>query len=104
MGISFEDEIQQSLSEWAEIEKKQELRQKKDERLISQFCADNSHADVIRTLNLLEKYKGMPKHDCERVISFKNNYPDNITVQDIAGYQDVTDLYARYLELGGKMR
>lgn len=104
MGSSYEDELQDSLVEWAKIEEQQILRRKKDEMLISKFCVENDYADVIRTLALLEKRKGMPTHDCEKVQTFKKNYPDSLTIQDIVDFMDVRDLYGRYLESGGKMR
>lgn len=103
------NEVQESEEEWAdierlkrELEKKSELRTKKDERIIREFCAKNKYADIIRTLELLEKNQGIAKWDREIVQQFKEKYPNELTVPMIQQMMDVKDLYREYLESGGE--
>lgn len=101
MDDVLEKQVQESEEEWAEIEKTIKIREQKDKDIISHFCANN-YADIARTLELLKKHKGMPKHDQERVNTFDKHYPDNITLKDILGYLDVKDIYRQFLESGGE--
>lgn len=101
MDETLEKEFQDSEEEWAEIERLKAIREKKDKRIISIFCANNDEVDMLRILNLLEKYPGMPSHDKEIVYEFKKNYPKELTVKLIHSFLDVMDIYSRYLESGG---
>lgn len=102
MDKELQEMIQESQEEWADIEKTKSIRKKKDLRIVSTFCALNNEADIIRTLELLDKHKGLPKHDKENMDTFKTNYPKELTVDDVANYLDFTDIYRRYLESGGE--
>ena len=100
MNENLEKQFQESESEWAEIEKSTAIRKQKDKRIISQYCAVDNEADIIHTLELLEKYRGMPEHDQEILSEFKKNYPKTLTVKVIHNFEDVRDIYQRYLEFG----
>ena len=101
MDENLEKQFQESEKEWAEIEKLKSIREKKDKRIISIFCAQNDQADIIRILGLLEKYPGMPQHDKDIVYEFKKKYPNELTVKLIHSLLDVMDIYNQYLESGG---
>ena len=100
MDENLEKQFQESEYEWAEIHKNIAIRKQKDKRIISQYCADNKEADIVHTLELLEKYKGMPEHDHEILTEFKMNYPKTLTVRIIHNFEDVKDIYQEYLEFG----
>lgn len=101
MDENLEKQLQESESDWAEIEKHVAEREKKDKRIISQFCASNKQADMVRILDLLEKHNGMPNHDKEIVIEFKKCYPKELNTKLIHSFLDVRDIYSIYLESGG---
>lgn len=101
MDETLEKEFQDSEEEWAEIEKLKAIREKKDKKIISKFCANNDQADMLKILSLLEKYPGMPSHDKDVVFEFKKKYPNELTVQLIHSLLDVMDIYSQYLESGG---
>lgn len=101
MDENLEKQFQESESDWAEIEKLKAEREKKDKKIISQFCASNKQADMVRILELLEKYNGMPSHDTEIVNEFRKCYPKNLSVKLIHNFLDVKDIYSQYLESGG---
>lgn len=101
MDENLEKKFQESESEWAEIDRLITEREKKDKRIISQFCATNKQADMVRILKLLEKHNGMPKHDKEVVEEFKKNYPEELNIKLIHSFLDVKDIYSQYLESGG---
>lgn len=95
------EQCQESLDEWAEIEKTEAERRKKDNRIVSNYCAENKEADIIHILELLDKHKGaMPKHDEIIVDTFKHNYPKTLTVKMIVEFEDIKDIYSEYLEMG----
>lgn len=100
MDEDLERKFQESESDWAEIEKSTAVRVQKDKRIISEYCARNREADIIHTLKLLEKYKGMPTHDEQIVNEFKNNYPKTLTVKMIHNFEDIKEIYQEYLEYG----
>ncbi|MBD5395897.1 MAG: hypothetical protein HDR71_16920 [Lachnospiraceae bacterium] len=102
MDENLEKQFQESEAEWAEIEEKKAIREKKDKRIISMFCASNNQADMVQILNLLEKHNGMPDHDKEVIVSFKECYPGSLTVKLLHSFLDVKDIYSQYLESGGK--
>lgn len=101
MEQAFEERLQESLTQWSEIDQITLERQRKDKRLISEFCAMNNKADIIRILTLLIKYGGLPEHDREVVETFERNYPKSLTTKMIAEFNDVRDIYSEYLESGG---
>lgn len=103
MDEALEQQFQDSEKEWAEIERLKAIREKKDRRIISIFCAQNDPADMINILSLLEKYSGMPQHDKEIVYDFKRKYPNDLTVKIIHSFLDVMDIYSQYLESGGNI-
>ncbi len=102
MDETLERKLQESEAVWAEIEKMTAEREKKDKRIISEYCASNNSADIYNILELLEKYDGMPEYDQETVTQFKANYPKLLTVNLIHRYEDLKDIYNEYLELGGQ--
>ena len=103
MDENLERKLQESESEWANIEKQRAEREKKDRKIISEFCANNKKADIFQILLLLEKYDGMPDHDKDVVMEFKNNYPGNINTKQLYNFLDVKDIYSKYLESGGNI-
>ena len=66
------------------------------------YCSENNYADVVRTLDLLLKYPGMAGHDHKTVEEFKEAYPQKLTTKMIMDFEDIKDLYRRYLESGGE--
>lgn len=102
MDGSLEQKLQESEEEWAEIEKQKAQREKKDRKIISQYCAGYNRADMVQILELLEKHGGMPKHDKDIISEFKNNYPETLTTKLIHNFEDVKDIYSEYLESGGE--
>ena len=101
MDENLEKQFQESESEWAEIERLKAEREKKDKRIISQFCALNRQADMLQILELLEKHNGMPRHDKEIVNEFRKCYPEELNIKLIHSFLDVKDIYSLYLESGG---
>lgn len=101
MDENLEKRMQESESDWADIEKRTAERIKKDKRIISDFCASNKRADMFQILELLEKHGGLPEHDDEIVKKFRESYPQQLTVKLIHDFLDVTDIYSQYLEFGG---
>ena len=101
MDEKLEMQFQESEADWAEIEKLTAEREKKDKRIISEFCASNKQADMVRILDLLEKYNGMAEHDKKIVNEFRKCYPKDLSVKIIHNFLDVKDIYSRYLESGG---
>lgn len=101
MSYTLREEIEESLSEHAEIEKRLYNRELKDRKIISRYCADNSKTDIERTLDLLDQYEGMPDHDRETVNTFRKMYPNELTIKIIEEFSDVQDIYSRYLMNGG---
>lgn len=93
--------LQESLSEWSTIDKLIAERESKDKRIISTFCAANDPADMMQILDLLEKHKGMPKHDKDIVYEFRDKYPFDLNTKLISNFLDVKDIYSQYLESGG---
>lgn len=102
MENNLEQMMQESESEWADIEKKIAFREKLDKKIISIYCSQNKEADIIHIVELLEKYNGMPLHDKEIIASFKNEYPENLKVRTIHDFLDIQDIYKAYLESGGE--
>ena len=100
MNDYLEQLCQESEFDWAEIQRMTDERNKKDKRIISEYCAKNKNADIIRILELLEKYDGLPSHDRDIVNEFKNSYPDSLTVKMIHSFEDTRDIYREYLEYG----
>lgn len=106
MDENLERLFQESESDWAEIQRLTDERAKKDKKIISIYCAKNKRADIIRILELLEKYNGLeqfnglPKHDKDIVDEFKTNFPDSLTVKMIHNFEDTRDIYREYLEYG----
>lgn len=101
MNEKYHELINESEEEWAEIQKNTATRKKKDERIISMFCAENPASDINRTLELLEQYEGMPDHDKKIIKKFKDEYPKELSLSSILGFLDTTDIYHKYLESGG---
>lgn len=101
MNRDLEELMQNSLDEWADIEERIARREKQDKKIISIYCSQNDRADVIHTIELLEKYNGMPQHDTDIINNFKEQYPKNLKVQTIHDFLDVQDIYSAYLESGG---
>lgn len=101
MEETLEKKLQESEAEWAKLERLIAEREKKDKRIISEYCANNNSADIYNILELLEKYDGMPEYDKETVSEFKDNYPIKLTVNLIHRYEDLKDIYNEYLESGG---
>lgn len=93
-------EIQEALTEWADIRKRETMRIQKDRRIISKYCAQNDRPDILHTLQLLEKYNGMPSHDEDIVLKFKENYPKTLTIEMICDFEDLREIYKEYLENG----
>ena len=109
MDKDLVDQFQESEMEWAEIqelqcqlEAKKGKRTLKDQKIISQYCGKNVYADIITTLELLLKYPGLAKHDQETVKKFKECYPNELTVELIHKYEDILDIYNKFLESGGE--
>lgn len=109
MEDSLIDQLQESEEEWADIEKlrhdllnKENARLNKDKKIISHYCADNKHADITTTLELLLKYSALPEHDEETIKEFKQSYPSKLSVDIIHRFEDVKDIYSSYLESGGE--
>ncbi len=98
----YERLFQESEEEWAEINKRKIIRQKKDERIISSYCAENIEEDILNTVELLLKYRGMAGHDKETVEEFKKMYPDKLNVPLLRKYMDLLDIFEKYLESGGE--
>lgn len=101
--------IQESFEEWADLEKKEaelekekQNRARKDQLIISKYCASHKKADMFHIAELLIKYDGMPKGDRDIVIIFKEKYPDDISLSELNDFLDVQDLYRDYLESGGE--
>lgn len=94
--------LQESFDEWADIQKRQAEREKKDKKIISLYCSQNSQADILQIIKLLLKFKGMAGHDKETVENFKEKYPDKLSVELLSDFLDVKDLYKEYLESGGE--
>lgn len=101
MDESLGKKLQDSEVEWARIQRQIAEREKKDRRIISEYCAKNDIADIYHILELLEKYDGMPDYDKETVVEFRGNYPKKLTVDLIHRYEDLKDIYNNYLESGG---
>lgn len=102
MNTDFEEMFQESELEWAELNKLIAKREKKDRKIISQFCAANNSADMLHIIELLEKYGNLPQYDCDIVSEFKEKYPKDLTVQLIHAFTDLTDIYSSILESGGE--
>lgn len=102
MKTDLEYLMQESESEWADIEKKIAIREKQDRKIISIYCSQNKKADIIHTIELLEKYNGMPRHDQDIIANFKNEYPENLKIKTLHAFLDVKDIYEEYLESGGE--
>lgn len=100
MDKELETRMQESEEEWAKIQKEIALREKKDQRIISEFCASNDPADIVHSIELLEKFPGMPIHDKEAVDEFKEVFPKKLTVPILHKYLDVKDIYREFLESG----
>lgn len=97
MDEKYKEELQESLRKWAIIEKILVIQRKKDEPLISRFCADNDPDDITQTINKLKDHKGLPTHDKKVINKFEHAYPDNLTTKIILQYLDLTDLYSDFL-------
>ena len=102
MDDNLKQLMQESLDEWADIEKRQAEREKKDKKIISLYCSQNRQADIFQIIKLLMKFKGMAGHDKETVEEFKAKYPDQLNVKLLNDFLDVKDLYKEYLESGGE--
>ena len=102
MSDNLEEMLEQSEEEWAEIDKKVALREKKDKKIISMYCAENRSADVFNIIELLEKYNGMPDHDSEIVQEFKAQYPKMLKVKTLKSFMDIQLIYHGYLDSGGE--
>lgn len=102
MDGKLEQELQESAEEWANIKKMEAERVKKDNKIISMFCAENHPADIYTTIQLLLKYNGMPTHDKETVEEFNKKYPGDLNIDLLHRYLDLKDIYHEYLELGGE--
>lgn len=102
MDENLENDMQESLSEWATIEKTISERQKKDRIIISKYCATHKDVDIINILNLFDKYNGLPSHDDEIIKDFKSKYPKDLTVKSIKAFEDVKIIYSDFLESGGE--
>lgn len=104
MNEEFCKELQDSLKEHAEIQERLDIRNKKDQKLISMFCAQNEEADVINTVMLLEKYNGLPEHDRQKIKEIKALYPaGKMTVRHIVDFIEIQNIYAPILESGGNV-
>lgn len=101
MDRELDELMQESEFEWSEIQKQIAIREMKDRRIISKFCANNKHGDIIRSIELLEKNEGLPGHDKEVLGNFKQEYPDNLKVRTLHDFLDIQDIYSSYLESGG---
>lgn len=104
MGNEIQEALQESVEEWAKIEKLEAVRKKKDQRIISKYCADNDPADIYRILKLLNRLDGLPSHDKETIKSFESKYPNNLSTKLILEFEDVKDIYSKYLEQEGKQK
>ena len=102
MDNTIENQLQESLEEWADIEKLTYERQNKDKKIISKFCAENKAADIYHTLKLLEKYSGLASHDRETVEMMKSKYPQELDAKLLYDYLNMRDIYSDYLESGGE--
>lgn len=103
MNTDLEMMMQESEAEWADIEEKIAIRESRDRKIVSCYCAQNKNADIIRTLELFEKYNGLPKHDKEIISRFRKEYPEELKVRTIHDFLDIQDIYKDYLESGGEM-
>lgn len=101
MSEELDTLLQESAKQWAKIEELKAQQEKKDRKAISMFCAENAPDDITRVLELLIKRGGLPEHDKEIVVEFKEKYPEKLTVALILEFYDVKDIYKRYLESGG---
>lgn len=101
MTSDLHTELQSSLEEREKIEEALAIRDKKDRKLISAYCAENDPADIYRILDLLIKFNGLPDYDRETVESFKNGYPGKLSVKLILAFEDIMDIYSKFLESGG---
>lgn len=101
MTDELQKSLQESVDEWGNIEKSKAIQEKKDKKIISKYCAENDPADIYRTLKLLNKYEGLPQHDKIIVESFEAKYPNKLTTKIILDFEDVKDIYSKYLESGG---
>lgn len=100
--VSFEQQISESLDEWADIQKKMAEREKKDKKIISRFCANNTAADIGHILELLLKYDGMSGDDKKSIEEFKSSYPNKLTIPMLGDFLDIKDIYKEFLESGGE--
>lgn len=101
MTNELQNLLQESVDKWGEIEESMAMQEKKDQKIISKYCADNDPSDIFSTLNLLNKHKGLPLHDKDTVKNFESKYPDKLTTKLILEFEDVKDIYRKYLESGG---
>lgn len=102
MDDNLKQLMQESLDEWADIQKRQAEREQKDKKIISLYCSQNSQADIFQIIKLLMKFKGMAGHDKATVEEFKEKYPDKLDIKLLYDFLDVKDLYKEYLESGGE--
>ena len=101
MDEKYKEELQESLRKWATIDKILAIQRKKDEPLISRFCANNDPEDINQTIKKLKNHKGMPKHDRKIITTFELAYPDNLTTKILLQYLDLTDIYSDFLRSMG---
>ena len=85
-----------------ELSKEKDANLEREKSAISIYCSENNYADVVRTLDLLLKYPGMAGHDHKTVEEFKEAYPQKLTTRMIMDFEDIKDLYRRYLDSGGE--
>lgn len=109
MDKRIQEDMQSSMEEWADIqeqkyklEQREKERKKKDQQIISRYCASSTKADIFRTLELLLKFGGLPRHDEEIANNFKEAYPKDLTLAKIAEFEDMKMIYKKQLESGGE--
>lgn len=102
MEDKLKEMLQGSLEAWANIDRSRAEQEKKDRKIISMYCAKNQPADIFRTIELLEKFNGLPEYDEQVIKKFKENYPKKITTKLLFDFLDVKDIYREFLESGGK--
>ena len=98
MTNELQTALQESIYQLEKIEKLEAVQRKKDQKTISKYCAEHDPADIYRTLKLLNNFDGLPSHDKEIVKNFKEKYPNDLSTKLILEFEDVKDIYNKFLE------
>lgn len=102
MNDEIKKALEESIDDWAALDKSKAEREKKDRKIISIFCSKNTKGDMNKIIELLECFDGMAGPDKEIVNDFKTNYPDKLNTKLLYDFLDLKDIYAEYLESGGE--